>query len=147
MSNSHDGDLPDQLAEVAETVRRFGPEPTALQLDAIKRRVLMGAARTSPRKGPLMKTKLVTLLLAAGLAVTGGTAGVIAAGKGPDKKNAAKSQYVDGKSKCNAGNGNGSEEAGPRCIGGDPGNSFNAGNRGGDEGGTPVPNPGGNNVP
>lgn len=50
-------------------------------------------------------------------------------------------------SQCNAGNGNGSELAGPNCIGGDPGNSYEAGNRGGDEGGTPVPNPGGNNVP
>jgi hypothetical protein len=58
-----------------------------------------------------------------------------------------------GKAKCNAGNGNGSETitfvAGAHCYGGDPGNSYNAGNRGGDEiptsGG--VPNPGGNNVP
>ena len=51
------------------------------------------------------------------------------------------------KSKCNAGNGNGSEVATASCPGGDPGNSYAAGNRGGDEGGTPVPNPGGNNVP
>ena len=54
-----------------------------------------------------------------------------------------------GKSKCNAGNGNGSEAASATCIGGDPGKSFAAGNRGGDEiptsGG--VENPGGNNVP
>jgi hypothetical protein len=55
--------------------------------------------------------------------------------------------------KCNSGNGNGSEAitfvAGEHCYGGDPGNSFTAGNKGGDEiptsGG--VPNPGGNNVP
>jgi hypothetical protein len=58
-----------------------------------------------------------------------------------------------GKAKCNAGNGNGSDAitfvVGAHCYGGDPGNSYNAGNRGGDEiptsGG--VPNPGGNNVP
>jgi hypothetical protein len=58
-----------------------------------------------------------------------------------------------GKSKCNAGNGNGSDAitfvVGEHCYGGDPGNSYNAGNKGGDEiptsGG--VPNPGGNNVP
>jgi hypothetical protein len=57
------------------------------------------------------------------------------------------------KAKCNAGNGNGSETitfvVGEHCYGGDPGNSFTAGNRGGDEiptsGG--VENPGGNNVP
>ena len=58
--------------------------------------------------------------------------------------------------KCNAGNGNGSDDVtfveGEHCYGGDPGKSFNAGNRGGDEipttepeGGTP--NPGGNNHP
>jgi hypothetical protein len=54
------------------------------------------------------------------------------------------------KAKCNAGNGNGSESLANtgHCYMGDPGNSYNAGNRGGDEiptsGG--VPNPGGNNV-
>ena len=54
------------------------------------------------------------------------------------------------KQRCNAGNG--SEQItfveGEHCFGGDPGNSFEAGNRGGDEiptsGG--VENPGGNNV-
>jgi hypothetical protein len=54
------------------------------------------------------------------------------------------------KAKCNAGNGNGSEPTANtgNCTNGDPGNSYNAGNRGGDEipssGG--VENPGGNNV-
>ena len=55
-------------------------------------------------------------------------------------------------SKCNSGNGNGSDAitfvAGAHCYGGDPGKSYVAGNRGGDEiptsGG--VRNPGGNNV-
>jgi hypothetical protein len=57
----------------------------------------------------------------------------------------------EGKAKCNSGNGNGSESLvnTGHCFMGDPGNSYNAGNRGGDEiptsGG--VPNPGGNNVP
>ena len=55
------------------------------------------------------------------------------------------------KAKCNAGNGNGSEslvDTG-HCFMGDPGNSYNAGNRGGDEIPTSngVENPGGNNVP
>ena len=57
------------------------------------------------------------------------------------------------KQKCNSGNGNGSDPitfvVGEHCYGGDPGNSYNAGNKGGDEiptsGG--VANPGGNNVP
>ncbi|MDQ5832122.1 MAG: hypothetical protein M3550_03570 [Actinomycetota bacterium] len=60
------------------------------------------------------------------------------------------------KAKCNAGNGNGSDAVsfveGEHCYGGDPGNSFQAGNRGGDEIPTTVPqggvpNPGGNNHP
>jgi len=54
---------------------------------------------------------------------------------------------------CNSGNGNGSDAitfvVGEHCYGGDPGSSYNAGNKGGDEiptsGG--VENPGGNNVP
>ena len=58
----------------------------------------------------------------------------------------------DNKGKCNSGNGNGSDAitfvVGAHCYGGDPGKSFLAGNKGGDEiptsGG--VPNPGGNNV-
>jgi hypothetical protein len=61
----------------------------------------------------------------------------------------------DRKGKCNAGNGNGSDDVtlveGEHCYGGDPGNSFKAGNRGGDEIPTTVPpgvpNPGGNNHP
>ena len=62
-------------------------------------------------------------------------------------------EEVTKKGKCNSGNGNGSDAitfvVGAHCYGGDPGNSYNAGNKGGDEiptsGG--VPNPGGNNVP
>jgi hypothetical protein len=59
----------------------------------------------------------------------------------------------EGKAKCNAGNGNGSDAitfvVGEHCYGGDPGKSYNAGNRGGDEIPTSgdVSNPGGNNVP
>jgi hypothetical protein len=55
------------------------------------------------------------------------------------------------KAKCNAGNGNGSESTvtTAHCIGGDPGKSFAAGNKGGDETSFPgsVSNPGGNNSP
>jgi hypothetical protein len=55
------------------------------------------------------------------------------------------------KAKCNAGNGNGSESTVDtgHCTNGDPGNSFAAGNRGGDETAFPgsVLNPGGNNSP
>ena len=75
-----------------------------------------------------MNSKLVTLLLAAGITVTGGTAGAIAVSdNGGGKKNAAFTQYVDDKEKCNAGRGNGSE-GDPDC---DPGNS-GGNNQGGD---------------
>jgi hypothetical protein len=74
-------------------------------------------------------------------------------GTKPDHK--PPPQPPDRKDKCNAGNGNGSDDVtfveGEHCYGGDPGNSFNAGNRGGDEIPTTeppgVPNPGGNNHP
>lgn len=55
------------------------------------------------------------------------------------------------KAKCNSGNGNGSEStvSTGHCTNGDPGNSWAAGNRGGDETSFPgsASNPGGNNVP
>jgi hypothetical protein len=52
------------------------------------------------------------------------------------------------KSKCNSGNGNGSESLTntDHCTNGDPGNSFAAGNHGGDEVPPGELNPGGNNV-
>lgn len=52
------------------------------------------------------------------------------------------------KAKCNAGNGNGSESLADtgHCTMGDPGNSFAAGNNGGDEVPPGDENPGGNNV-
>lgn len=50
-------------------------------------------------------------------------------------------------SRCNSGNGNGSESTAPsrNCTNGDPGRSFDAGNSGGDEASTGTTNPGGNN--
>ena len=55
------------------------------------------------------------------------------------------------KAKCNSGNGNGSESTvtSGHCTNGDPGRSWAAGNRGGDETSYlgSVQNPGGNNAP
>jgi hypothetical protein len=68
--------------------------------------------------------------------------------------NSSTVNFAAPKAKCNSGNGNGSDpiqfsDPNAHCYGGDPGNSYNAGNHGGDEiptsGGNP--NPGGNNVP
>ena len=109
-------DLPDDLAWVAEVVRHDGPDAVPAQLSAIKGRALMQATNVGSAKGKRLNSKFVTLLLAAGITVSGGAAGAIATSDNAGGKNAAKSQYVGGKQKCNAGRGNGSE-------GCDPGNS------------------------
>ena len=96
-----------------------------------------------------MLARKVSVLLAVGALGLGITAAPAFAG-GYDH-NPPPSKHKKGK--CNSGNGNGSDPitfvVGAHCYGGDPGNSYNAGNKGGDEiptsGG--VPNPGGNNVP
>jgi hypothetical protein len=129
MSGFDDGNLPDHLAEVAETVRRHGPEATPLQLDAIKRRALTRAARPHRGKGPLMRAKLLILMLAAGLALSGGAAGVIAATGGSGDQSALSSEYS-----CNSGRGNGSELCDPGNSSDTPGGGTGQ-NQGGDEGG------------
>jgi hypothetical protein len=126
--------LPDQLASVAEMVRQHGPDASPLQLDVIKRRALMQASCAHPLKGNRMKSKLVTLLLAAGITVSGGAAGAIAIGGESGNKNAAKSQYVGGKDRCDAGRGNGSEGCDPGNSSTSPGGDKGQ-NQGGDEGG------------
>ena len=96
-----------------------------------------------------MLVKKVSVLLASSALALGVAAAPAIAGGGyhdPPSHDGKKKQ------KCNSGNGNGSDPVtfneGDHCYGGDPGNSYNAGNRGGDEipssGGNP--NPGGNNV-
>lgn len=93
MSDGMSHDLPDHLAEVADTLRRYGPHADSLQLDQIKHDALARARRP---KGPFMRSKIVTVSLAGALALTGGTAGVLAA-KPSGGQSAAKSQYVPGK--------------------------------------------------
>ena len=92
----------------------------------------------------------------AGIAAAGTVLGVLGfAGPALAGGGHPEPPHPPGDSRCNAGNGNESEAESDRCIGGDPGNSFNAGNRGGDEVGDPdeggvegsEPNPGGNNTP
>jgi hypothetical protein len=99
---------------------------------------------TTSKEGPMIGRKLCSLLAASVLAL-----GATAAPAFAWFEEEGKPKH----GKCNSGNGNGSDvitfTAGEHCYGGDPGNSFNAGNKGGDEiptsGG--VSNPGGNNVP
>jgi hypothetical protein len=98
MRTSHDSELPDDLAEVAESLRRYGPQTTPLQLDAIKCRALTRASHAGLRKGPMMKRKLVTLTLVTGFALSSGVAGVMAATSGSGSApSAAKVQYCNNK--------------------------------------------------
>ena len=101
MTHSNDEQLPADLREVAEGLRARRTASTALELDAIKRTAMVRASRASAsrqRKGLLMRSKILTLALMLGLAVSGGTAGVIATGGGGGGDNsAAKSQYKPGK--------------------------------------------------
>jgi len=127
MRNPQPEKLPAELAEVADTIRCYGPDPDGLQLERVRTRALTHISRTTTGRG-LMKSKIITLIIAAGLVGTAGTAGVIAASNGGGSKSAAKSQYVD-KEKCNSGRGNDSEtEPDNDC---DPGNS-GGNNNGGD---------------
>ena len=128
MRNPQPEKLPAELAEVADTIRCYGPDPDGLQLERVRMRALTHISRTTTGRG-LMKSKIITLIIAAGLVGTAGTAGVIAASNGGGSKSAAKSQYVDDKEKCNSGRGNDSEtEPDNDC---DPGNS-GGNNNGGD---------------
>jgi len=86
----------DDFAEVARLVQRYGPQATPLQLDRIKREAMLRASREHPRKGPLMRSKIATVLLAGGIAL-GVTGGVMAWGGGSTGGSAAKSQYLPGK--------------------------------------------------
>lgn len=99
MSHDMDKELPRDLAEVADTLRRSGPGVSRSQLEEIKYDALGRASRAQRQRGPGMtlRSKFVTLSLAAALALTGGTAGVLATGPDRDRKSAAKSQYLPGK--------------------------------------------------
>jgi len=108
MMPSNNEDLPDGLHEVAEGLRAQRAKATALELDRIKLRVMAQASRapaSRQRKGSFMRSKILTVLLALGLAISGGTAGVIAAGGGGSNSSrgddgggsAAKAEYRPGK--------------------------------------------------
>lgn len=116
--------LGDDLAEITGELRARRYEPGALRLDEIKRRALLQASATpDPQgRGMRLRSRTASLMLVLGLALSGGTAGVMAAVKAappPVGSTPAKTQY-----KCNSGNGNGSEQpATPPSPDCDPGNS------------------------
>ena len=92
--------LPDDLREVDARLQAHKPEVSALELDQIKLRTAARAFRApTSRYGRqyLMRSKLVTMMLVLGLAISGTTAGVIASHDNGNGKSADKGQYKPGK--------------------------------------------------
>jgi len=98
---THDPDrLPDELRGIDARLQARKPEVSALELDELKLRTAARAVKTpTPRYGRqyLMRSKLVTMMLVLGLAVSGGAAGVIASHDSGNGKSADQSQYKPGK--------------------------------------------------
>ena len=100
MINRDPDRLPDELREVHARLQAHKPEVTALELDQLKLRTAARAFRApTSRYGRqyLMRSKLVTMMLVLGLAISGGTAGVIASHDNGNGKSADNSQYRPGK--------------------------------------------------
>ena len=92
--------LPPDLEQVAERLREERPEASPLDLDRIKTMAIQRAAESAPKKGLVMKSRLVSVLVAAGILV-GGTGGVMAAtggipGSGHSSNSSSKDQYGGG---------------------------------------------------
>jgi hypothetical protein len=92
--------LPRDLEQIAERLREERPEASPLDLDRIKTMAIRRAAESAPRKGHLMKSRLVSVLVAAGILV-GGAGGVMAAtggvpGSGHSSDSSSKDQYGGG---------------------------------------------------
>jgi hypothetical protein len=121
--NEFEQQLPDGLDEVARQLRTRRHAPDAMELDELKRRAMAKATRAAGSrqgKGTYLRSRLVTIMLVAGLTIGGGAAGVIAAKGGSPPPSAGNGQY------CNSGNGNGSETPTtppPGTTECDPGNS------------------------
>jgi hypothetical protein len=95
--HDHD-DLPEELQELGERLRRDATRPSALELDHLKLRVMRSArGSTHGRKGPFMKSRLASVLTIVALTVgAGGTFAIAGGGSGNDG-NASQSQYKPGK--------------------------------------------------
>jgi hypothetical protein len=92
--------LPPDLEQVAELLREERPAASPLDLDRIKTLAIRRAQASAPRKGPLMKSRLVSVLVAAGILV-GGAGGVMAAtggipGSGHTSSSSSNDQYGGG---------------------------------------------------
>jgi hypothetical protein len=99
MDSHEQGRLPQDLSRVEERLAASRPEVSPLELDRIKLRAMSQASRqASPqRKGLVMRSKLVTMLLVLGLVVSGGSAGIIAGNGNDNNGNGSSGQYKPGK--------------------------------------------------
>src|SRR3954454_9401912 len=97
MSESNPDRLPEHWLEVAEKLREGRVSATPLELDELKLRAKAQAARgrSYRLRGAPLRSRVVTLALAA-LIVGGTTAGGIAASGGGGGGNAAVQQYKPG---------------------------------------------------
>ena len=89
-------DLPDELRDVAERLRREATRPTATELDHLKLRAMRSArSQDHGRKGSFMKSRLATLMTIGALTIgTGGTFAIAGGGGGHDDDgNASEHQY------------------------------------------------------
>jgi len=98
---NHDRDrLPDDLREMDARLQAHRTEFSALELDQLKLRTasqVFKASKSRYGREYLMRSKLVTMMLVLGLAVSGGAAGVIASHDNGNGKSADNSQYKSGK--------------------------------------------------
>jgi len=100
MRNEDQNRLPDDLREIDARLQAHKPEVSALELDELKLRTAARAFRPTTStygRRQLMRSKLVTMMLVLGLAVSGGAAGVIASSDGGGGKSADESEYKPGK--------------------------------------------------
>jgi hypothetical protein len=79
MSARNDNRLPDDLRDVADTIRESRTEPSPLRLDELKLRARRQAEHRTGGAAPRWRRKLVATVLALGLMLTSGTGVVVAA--------------------------------------------------------------------
>ena len=92
---ANDQNLPPELQDLAERLRKERAEASPLELDRIKQRAMAGAATSRP-KGFALKSRGIAAFLTLAL-MAAGTGGVIAGnGNGGGNGNAANSQYKPG---------------------------------------------------
>jgi hypothetical protein len=98
MTKQNPDRLPDELRDIDARLQARRPEVSALELDELKLRTTARAFRPkNPTYGrqQLMRSKLVSMMLVLGLAVSAGTAGVIAGnGNGNGKGKSADSSRL-----------------------------------------------------